>query len=52
MGYSMRLELTCFCSLNDFQLVVGLYRGHPLFLRVCFTLVCFRGINKSIAKRN
>ena len=31
MGYSMRLELTSFCSLNDFQLVMGLYRGHPLF---------------------
>ena len=31
MGYSMRLELTCVCSLNDFQLVIGLYRGFPLF---------------------
>ena len=31
MGYSMRLELTRVFSLNDFQLVMGLYRGHPLF---------------------
>ena len=31
MGYSMRLELTPFCSLNDSQLLMGLYRGHPLF---------------------
>ena len=23
MGYSMRLELTCVCSLNGFQLVMG-----------------------------
>ena len=42
MRYSMRLELTCVCSLNSFQLVMGLYGGHSsLFLRVCFTLVCF-----------
>ena len=27
----MRLEITCVCSLNDFQLVMSLYRGHPLF---------------------
>ena len=27
----MRLELTCVCSLNDFQLVIGLYRGYTLF---------------------
>ena len=31
MGYSMRLELIRVCSLNDFLLVMGLYRGHPLF---------------------
>ena len=31
MGYSMRLELTRVWGLNDFQLVMGLYRGHPLF---------------------
>ena len=35
MGYSMRLELTCVCSLNGFQLVISLYGGHSsLFLRV------------------
>ena len=27
----MRLELTSVCSLNDFQLIMGLYRSHPLF---------------------
>ena len=32
MGYSMRLELTRVCSFNDFKLVMGLYRGHLLFL--------------------
>ena len=32
MGCSMNLELTRVCCLNDFQLVIGLYRGHPLFL--------------------
>ena len=32
MGYSMRLEFARVCSLNDFQLVMGLYRGRPLFL--------------------
>ena len=31
-GYSVGIELTRVCSLNDFQLVLGLYRGHPLFL--------------------
>ena len=36
MEYSMRLELTCICSLNNFQLVMGLYGGRSsLFLRVC-----------------
>ena len=38
MGYSMRLELTPVWNSNDFQLVMGLYRGHPLFFLVC---VCF-----------
>ena len=28
---SMRLELTRVCSLNDLQLVMSLYRDHPLF---------------------
>ena len=41
MGYSMRLEITCVCSLNGFQLAKGLHGGHSsLFLRV-FTLACF-----------
>ena len=35
MGYSMRLEITCVCSLNDFLLVIGFYRGLPLFFLVC-----------------
>ena len=35
MGYSVRLELTGICSLNDFQLVRGLYRGPPLFFLEC-----------------
>ena len=35
MGYSMRLELTGVCSLNGFQLVIGLHRGHSLFLSMC-----------------
>ena len=35
MGYLKRLELNRVCSLNGFQLVMGLYRGHPLFFRVC-----------------
>ena len=36
MGYSMRLELTHVCSLNNFQLVMGLYRGLPFFFaKVC-----------------
>ena len=35
MVYSMRFELTCVCSLNGFQLVMGLDRGHSsLLLRV------------------
>ena len=35
MGYSIRLQLTLACSLNAFQLVVCLYRGHPLFFLEC-----------------
>ena len=36
MRCSMRLEIIRVCSLNSFQLVMGLCRGHPsLFLRVC-----------------
>ena len=35
MGYSMRLKLTRVCSLNDFQLVMGLYSGHPLVFLEC-----------------
>ena len=36
----MRLELTSVCSLNGFQLLMGLYRGHStLFLRVCFDYI-------------
>ena len=35
MIYSIRLELTCVCSLNDFLLVMGLYRVHPLFFLEC-----------------
>ena len=31
MGHSMRLELTRVCSLHYFLLVMGLYRGYPLF---------------------
>ena len=27
----MRLKLNRVCSLKDFQLVMGLYRGHPFF---------------------
>ena len=38
MGYSMRLKLTHVCSLNDFQLVMGLYRGFPLFFLECIYL--------------
>ena len=38
MGYSMRLELTRVYSLNDFQLVMGLYRGHLLFFLKCVYL--------------
>ena len=34
MGYSMRLELICVCSLNDFPIVMGSYRGHSS-LRLC-----------------
>ena len=32
MGYSMRLEITRVCSLNDFQLVMSLYKCHLIFL--------------------
>ena len=35
MGFSMRLELTHVCSLNDFHSVMGLDRGHPLFFLDC-----------------
>ena len=38
MGYSMRLELTHVCSLNAFQLVMGLYSGHLLFFWECVYL--------------
>ena len=38
MVYSMRLEITRICSLNEFQLVMGLYRGHPLFFFACVYL--------------
>ena len=38
MVYSMRLELTCVCSFNDFLLVMGLFRGHPLFFLECVYL--------------
>ena len=31
MGYSMRLELTRVCSLNNFQLVISLDKSHSLF---------------------
>ena len=31
----LRIELTRVCSLNEFQLVMGLYRGHPLFFLEC-----------------
>ena len=41
MGYSMRFELPCVCSLNDFPLVMGLYRVHPLFFLEFVSLVCF-----------
>ena len=39
MGYSMRLELFCVCSLNDFHLVIDLYRGLPLFFLECIYLI-------------
>ena len=38
MGYSMRVELTRVYSLNDFQLVMGLYKGLPLFFIECVYL--------------
>ena len=31
MVYSIKHELTHVCSLNGFQLVMGLYRDHPYF---------------------
>ena len=37
-GYSMRIEITHVCSLNDCQLVMGLYRGHSLFILECVYL--------------
>ena len=37
MGYSMSLELTCVCSLNGCQLVMGFYEGHSsLFLSLLY----------------
>ena len=38
MGYSMKLELTCVYSLNDFQLVMGLDRCHLFFYLECVYL--------------
>ena len=38
MGYSMKLELTLVRCLNDFQLVMGLYRGLLLFFLECVYL--------------
>ena len=38
MGHSVRLELTCVSTLIHFQLVIGLYRGHPLFFLDCVYL--------------
>ena len=37
MGYSMRLELTCVCNLNGFQLVMGFYEGRCFFFE-CISL--------------
>ena len=37
MEYSLRLKLTCVCSLNGFQLVMGFYEGHSsLFLSLLY----------------
>ena len=41
MGHSMRLERTRACSLKDFQLVMGLHSGHPLFFLECLHLSQF-----------
>ena len=41
MGYSMRLELTRVCSVNDFQLVMDLYRSLPVFFLECVYLILF-----------
>ena len=41
MGYSTGLELTHVCTLNGFQLVIGLYSGHSPFSLSVFTLTCF-----------
>ena len=42
MGYSMRLKLTRVCSLNGFQLVMGLYRrGGGEFLLIDSALKAF-----------
>ena len=39
MGYSMRLELTHVCSLNGFQLAMGIYMSvTPLFFLECVYL--------------
>ena len=35
MGLSMGLEFTCVCSLNGFQLVIGLYGGYSFFYLEC-----------------
>ena len=41
MGYSMRLELALVHSLNVFQSLWVLYRGHPLFLLVSCPLTVY-----------
>ena len=53
IGYSMRLELTHVCSLNGFQLVMGLYGGYSslFFLEGVYVSlllhICKNKINKS-----
>ena len=40
MGYPKRLEITRVCSLNGFQMAMGLFEGHSsLFLRVLFNIM-------------
>ena len=41
MGYLLRLELTCVCSLNGFQLVMSFYEGHSSLFHKVFTKACF-----------